>query len=76
MAVNAKWWNDYFSMQARSIGLSEDEAERVLLPPPIREACARFEKFMTEIAATDLVRRREIRQLVDLKMKEIEENQK
>jgi hypothetical protein len=31
---------------------------------------------MAEIAATDLVRRREIRQLVELKMKEVEENQK
>jgi hypothetical protein len=76
MAVNAKWWDEYFATQARSIGLSEDEAERVLLRSPIREACARFETLMAEIAASDPARHREIRQLVELKMKEVQEHQK
>jgi hypothetical protein len=36
MPVNVKWWNEHFATQTRSIGLSEDEGERVLLrsPPP------------------------------------------
>jgi hypothetical protein len=76
MPVNVQWWNEYFATQARSIGLSEDEAERVLLRSPIQEVCARFEKLMAEIATDDPDRHREIRQLVDIKLKEVEKLQK
>jgi hypothetical protein len=74
--VNVKWWNEYFAKQARSISLSDDEAARVLLRSPIGAACTRFENLLVEIAKTDPVRHTEIRQLVEIKMKEVEELQK
>ena len=70
MPVNVKWWNEHFATQARSIGLTEPEAERMLLRAPIGDMCARFEELMAEIAKQDPKRHAEIRRLVDIKMKE------
>jgi hypothetical protein len=70
MAVNVKWWNERFAVQARSIGLAEAEAERVLLRSPIGAVGARFEELLSEIAQVDPERSREIRRLMELKMKE------
>jgi hypothetical protein len=73
MAVNADWWNEHFAAQARSIGLTEAEAERVLLRSPVGGTCARFEDLLVEISNNDPHRYREIGRLIDIKIRELEE---
>lgn len=71
MAVNVKWWNEHFAAQAESLGLTEPEAERVFLRPPIGDVDARFTTLLSEIAETDPARSARIRRLMELKMTEM-----
>jgi hypothetical protein len=70
MTVNVQWWNEHFATQARSIGLSEDEAESVLLRAPIHETGVRFEALLARIAETDPARHEQIRQAMQTKISE------
>ena len=71
MAVNATWWNEHFAAQVASLGLTEAEAERVILRAPISDVDARFTSLLAEIAESDPERHARIRRLMDLKMEEL-----
>jgi len=72
LAVNVGWWNEHFAAQAASLGLTEAEAERVILRSPISDVGARFKSLLAEIAESDPERHARIRRLVDLKMEELQ----
>ena len=62
MAVNVKWWSEYFAAQAESLGLTEAEAESV---------DARFIALLAKIASADPDRASRIQRLMELKVAEV-----
>ena len=70
MAVNVEWWNQYFAEQAKSIGLAEEEAERVLVRGPYSEIGERFSNLLSEISRTNPERHKEILRLLAEKLEE------
>jgi hypothetical protein len=75
LAVNVEWWNEQFATQVASIGLTEAEAERVILRSPISDVGARFKSLLAEVAETNPERHTRIRRLMHLKMEELQKLQ-
>jgi hypothetical protein len=71
LSVNVESWNEQFAAQASSLGLTEAEAERVILRGPISDVGARFKALLAEIAETNPERHARIRRLLDLKLEEL-----
>jgi hypothetical protein len=73
VTVNTIGWNELFASNAQSLGLTENEAERVLLRSPIGDVGVRFKGLLAEIAQQNPARAEEIRRLIQVKMKEVED---
>jgi len=71
LAVNVKWWNEYFLAQAESLGLTEAEAESVFLHGPMEAVDARFIALLAKIASADPDRASRIQRLMELKVAEV-----
>ena len=46
MAVNVDWWNKHFADQRRSLGLTDEEAEKVFLRAPINQGGTRLAQLL------------------------------
>jgi hypothetical protein len=71
LPVNVRSWNERFAEQVASIGLTEAEAERVLLRAPITDVDTRLRSLLAEIAESDPERHARIAQLIRLKSEQM-----
>ena len=70
MAVNVAWWNNHFSDQRQSIGLTEEEAEKVFLRAPIKDIGTRLSQLLADVAKSDPQRHSEILRLIKSKIED------